>query len=66
MKEVTRPQMIFCAWLILAQAAFVSTLALSAPLADQSSQSLAVPRGAKETLIIEAPRYDFRRTSGGT
>jgi hypothetical protein len=53
MKEVTRPQMIFCAWLILAQAAFVSTLALSAPHADQSSQSLAVPRGAKETLIIE-------------
>jgi hypothetical protein len=60
MKEVTRPQMIFCAWLILAQAAFVSTLALSAPLADQSSQPLAVPRGAKETLIIDGSALRLR------
>jgi hypothetical protein len=53
MTKVTLSQMCFCAWLIVSQAAFVSTLALPAPLVDQSSQSLAVPRGAKETLVIE-------------
>ena len=53
MTKVTHPQMSFCAWLILSQAAFVSTFAVAGPFDDQSSQSLAVPRGVKETLVIE-------------
>jgi hypothetical protein len=53
MENVTRPPVVSCAWLILAQISLVSTIALSAPLADQCSQSFGVPPGAKETLIIE-------------
>jgi hypothetical protein len=53
MKKAPRSQMIFCAWLVLAQSALVSTPVLSDPLADRSSQPLAFPHGAKETVVIE-------------
>ena len=45
--------MIFCAWLILAQSALVSTPGHSDPLADRRSQQLTFLRGAKETMVIE-------------
>jgi len=53
MKKTPRSPVIFCAWLILAQSALVSTPGLSEPLADRSSQQLAFTRGAKEKMVIE-------------
>ena len=52
MQKAPRSQMIFCAWLILAQFALVSTPGHSDPLADRGSQ-LAFPRGAKEIIVID-------------
>jgi hypothetical protein len=51
MKKAPRSQMIFCAWLFLAQSVLVTPLH-SDPLADRSSQ-LAFARSAKETMVIE-------------
>jgi hypothetical protein len=52
MKKAPRSNMIFCAWLILAQSALVSAPGHCDPLAARSSQQLAFLRGAKETMLI--------------
>jgi hypothetical protein len=53
MKKAPRSNLIFCAWLILAQSVLMSTLGHSDPLAARSSQQLAFLRDAKETMLIE-------------